>query len=148
MPGWKLLITLTALTVLTAACASNKSTGFPADVQRQEKKVNCNDATDQAAPYEAPVLIGDNCYVGKVITVSAGTTVSWEQVGVAPHSVTAADGSFDSSPDCLSDVSTCMGKGDSFEQTFDTVGEFVYYCVIHGNADGAGMAGTVIVEAA
>lgn len=40
-----------------------------------------------------------------------------------------------------------QGQGDSFSQTFDTAGEFDYFCKIHGAA-GQGMAGTVVVEAA
>ncbi|MFP5224419.1 MAG: plastocyanin/azurin family copper-binding protein [Actinomycetota bacterium] len=147
MRRWNLLAAVIALGLLVTACASNKDTGFPQDVQRTEKTVNCSEAVDDPAPYEGPVLVGDNCYLPKVITVASGTTVMWEQLGVAPHSVTAADDSYDSNPDCLSDPSTCMAKGDTFEQTFDTPGEYTYYCVLHGSASGAGMAGKVIVEA-
>lgn len=146
MRPWKLLIAVLALGLVTGACASSKDTGFPQGVTRDAKSVDCGDASDEAAPYEGPVFIGDNCYVQKTITVASGTTVEWEQIGVAPHNVVATDGSFDSSPDCGSDPATCLGAGDTYEHLFETPGTFAYYCVIHGNAQGAGMAGTVIVE--
>jgi plastocyanin len=147
MRRWNLLIAMIALGLVATACASNKDTGFPQDVERADKSVNCADAVDDPAEYDEPVLVGDNCYVSKVITVAAGTTVKWEQVGVAPHNVRAADGSYDSHPDCMTDISTCMAKGDTYEHTYEAPGEYIYYCVIHGSAAGAGMAGKVIVEA-
>ena len=81
------------------------------------------------------------------VTVTAGATVHWKQVGDQPHSVTAADGSFDSSPDCgplESDM--CLGEGDRFSHTFEQPGEFTYYCRVHGLPDGTGMAGTIVVR--
>lgn len=40
-----------------------------------------------------------------------------------------------------------FGGPESYELTFDTPGEFIYYCVLHGDATGQGMAGKVIVSA-
>jgi plastocyanin len=39
------------------------------------------------------------------------------------------------------------GGAESYELTFDTPGEFICYCVLHGDAAGQGMAGKVIVSA-
>ena len=81
------------------------------------------------------------------VTIAVGSRVDWTQIGDQPHSVTAADGSFDSSPECgplASDM--CLGEGDKFSHTFEEAGEFVYYCRVHGLPDGTGMVGTIIVE--
>jgi plastocyanin len=88
------------------------------------------------------VSIGDNFYSPTTVTVSAGTTITWTYgSGNSIHSVTADNGSFDSSPNC---PPTCMNPGDSYTHTFTAVGSFPYHCRIHGSA----MAGTVVVEAA
>lgn len=81
------------------------------------------------------------------LTVQVGSTVDWKQIGDQPHSVTAVDGSFDSSPDCGPlDSDKCLGEGDVFSFAFDEAGEFDYYCRVHGLPDGTGMFGTVVVR--
>lgn len=81
------------------------------------------------------------------VTIASGTTIRWRQIGDQPHSVSAVDGSFESSPDCGPiDSDKCLGEGDTFRATFDEVGTFDYYCRVHGLPDGTGMFGTVIVE--
>src|SRR5829696_5685214 len=57
------------------------------------------------------------------ITVPAGTTIVWTNVGRAPHTVTADDESFDSGR---------LNNGDTFSMTFTTPGSYGYYCVFHG----------------
>jgi plastocyanin len=81
------------------------------------------------------------------VTITAGEQVVWTQNDDFPHSVTADDGSFDSSPGCLGDQAKCMKSGSTFEHTFATAGTFKYYCVIHGGKGGAGMSGTITVTA-
>lgn len=81
------------------------------------------------------------------ITIEGGTTIVWKQVGDQPHSVSAAEGSFDSSPDCGPlDSDRCLGQGDTFSHTFEDPGEYTYYCRVHGLPDGTGMFGTVVVR--
>jgi plastocyanin len=63
--------------------------------------------------------------------VTAGTTVTWTNDDPAPHTVTAADGSFDSG---------AIAPGATFSRTFDSSGSFEYACAIHPT-----MTGTVIV---
>lgn len=67
------------------------------------------------------------------ITVSAGTTVEWENTGTFPHTVTPDGHSLWSDTD--------LAAGATFSQTFNNVGTFPYVCTVH-----AGMVGTVIVE--
>ena len=89
----------------------------------------------------------DTDFLPATIEISQGTTVSWRQVGDQPHSVTAADGSFDSSPECGPlDSDRCMGMDDTFAHAFETRGTLAYYCRVHGLPDGTGMTGTVVVR--
>jgi LPXTG-motif cell wall-anchored protein len=88
------------------------------------------------------VSMGDNFYDPETVTISAGDTVVWTNNGQAPHTVTANDGSFDSSPDCPGDFDACMQSGDTYSQTFGAAGTFAYYCKVHGQE----MSGTVVVQ--
>lgn len=66
------------------------------------------------------------------LEVAAGTTVTWTNDDPAPHTVTAADGSFDSGT---------LASGATFSQVFDQAGTFAYACAIHPT-----MTGTIIVS--
>jgi plastocyanin len=66
------------------------------------------------------------------IVVKVGDTVSWVNSGVAPHSVTAYDGSFDSG---------IMVSGAVWTMTASAPGEYWYYCTLHPD-----MQSAVIVE--
>lgn len=85
---------------------------------------------------EATVQALDFSFDASVITVEAGTTVTWNNAGNVQHSATADDGSFDTG---------LFDPGASGSFTFDTVGSFPYYCILHGTAGGVGMAGQVHV---
>jgi plastocyanin len=74
------------------------------------------------------------------VTVTAGETVTWNNVGGGRHNVVFDDGSF-----------TQPAAGDtsnwSVARQFNTVGNFRYYCVVHGGPGGSGMSGIVHVVA-
>lgn len=53
------------------------------------------------------------------IVVNVGDTVTFTNTGVAPHTVTAVDASFDS---------PILMNGGSWTFTFTTSGEVAYYC--------------------
>jgi nitrite reductase (NO-forming) len=76
------------------------------------------DAADEFAEVEDPADYSTN-----VLTVKAGTTVTWvnEDAGQI-HTATAVDGSFDSG---------FLAEGQTWSMTFDTPGEFEYFCVPH-----------------
>jgi LPXTG-motif cell wall-anchored protein len=88
------------------------------------------------------VSIGDNFYSPETVTIQVGDAVAWTHNGQAPHSVTASNGSFDSSPGCPGDINACMQNGDAYSHTFNSAGSFGYYCKVHGQS----MSGTVVVE--
>lgn len=73
------------------------------------------------------VEVVDQDYLPRAVTVEVGTRVTFHNTGAQPHSVTARDGSFDSS---------ILATGDTWAFTFDTVGSFEYFCTLHPNMGG------------
>ena len=73
-------------------------------------------------------------------TITVGTTVNWVWVS-STHSVEAG-----ACPPCTPGTGTFSSgnpqTGGSFSHTFDTAGNFPYYCRVHGS----GMTGTIIVN--
>lgn len=67
------------------------------------------------------------------IEVAAGTTVEWKNEDAMAHTVTAADGSFDSGP---------VEPGATWRRKFDTPGTYPFACTPHPF-----MKGTVVVRA-
>lgn len=90
----------------------------------------------EADPPEGPVDVSvvDDAFLPDVVEVAAGQEVVWTNDGEAVHTVTAADGSFDSG---------LVTAGGGFRQRFDSVGTFAYLCTVH-----PGMTGEVRVVAA
>ena len=82
-------------------------------------------------PGSDAVAIIDFDFTPAIVHVTVGTTVKWTNGGVAPHTVTAKDGSFDSG---------FLSTGESYSRQFTTEGEVEYLCAIH-----PAMVGTVIV---
>lgn len=85
-------------------------------------------ANDEFAPEES---IPD--YSVNVLTVPVGTTVTWVNRDDQMHTATAVDGSFDSG---------FLAEGEPFSQTFDTPGEYEYFCTPH-----PWMRARIVVEA-
>jgi len=79
----------------------------------------------------------NECFIPAAVTIAIGDTVTWVNDDTAAHTSTsgnAADG-----PDGNWDSSMVMA-GSSFSNTFDTAGEYPYFCMVH-----PWMAGIVIV---
>ncbi|MGH1521917.1 MAG: plastocyanin/azurin family copper-binding protein [Nitrosopumilus sp.] len=70
----------------------------------------------------------NECYLPYEITVSPGTTVTWNNDDSAAHTVTS--GSIDAGLTGIFDSSIFM-TGTSFEFTFDDVGTYDYFCMVH-----------------
>ena len=81
-----------------------------------------------------------NTFTPKSVSVNVGESVTWTNQAGGFHNVVFDDGSFTqpANPDPAPWTVT---------RTFDTAGEFLYYCAQHGNKGGVGMAGKVIVGA-
>jgi plastocyanin len=80
-----------------------------------------------SASSPAPVTIVSRAYTPAQLTVEDGQTVTWKNEGFGPHTVTAADGGFDSGR---------LNLGESFQVTFTTPGAFAYACTIHPSMKG------------
>jgi plastocyanin len=89
------------------------------------------------AQNELTVPMANFVFNPKDIVIPVGATVIWVNQDGAPHTATADDGKLFKS-DLLS-------KGQSFKHSFDQVGEFAYYCELHGSAGGQDMAGKIKV---
>ena len=66
------------------------------------------------------------------ISVPTGSAVFWTNDDSIQHTVTSNEGLFDAGP---------ISPGNTFENTFDSAGEFRYHCAIHPF-----MTGVVIVN--
>jgi plastocyanin len=99
-----------------------------------------------AAPASAAdVTIKNFAFSPTPLTIAQGDTVTWHWAGPdTNHSVTSdpnqAD-SFDSDP-LGAPLSTDHPPGDTFDHTFNTPGEFTYFCKVHSS-----MHGKVVVNA-
>ena len=79
------------------------------------------------------VSIVDFAFQPKAVSITTGSTVTWTNKAGQAHTVTADNGSFDSSQ---------LAPNDSFANVFDTAGTFAYHCSIHPQ-----MTATVVVKA-
>jgi plastocyanin len=90
-------------------------------------------ASAKAADVE--VKIDNFTFDPPVLTVKAGTTVTWKNVDDIPHTVASGTrGLF---------KSKALDTDDSFSFTFKEAGAFDYFCSLHPH-----MTGTIRVEAA
>ena len=79
----------------------------------------------------------DSCFAGTAQIAPAGTTLTVSNDGILPHTITAVDGSFDSG---------ILQPGETFQLTIDQPGLVRVFCVLHGTAEGEGMAGVIVAE--
>ncbi len=86
---------------------------------------------------ELAVPMANFIFNPKEVVIPVGATVIWVNQDGAPHTATADDSKLFKS-DLLS-------NGQQFKHTFDQVGEFSYYCELHGSAGGVDMAGKIKV---
>jgi predicted secreted protein with PEFG-CTERM motif len=82
----------------------------------------------------------DECFLPYEVTVDVGGEVTWSNDDTAAHTVTA--GSAEDGPSGEFDSSLFMA-GTTFSHTFESAGEFPYFCMVH-----PWMAGIVSVEEA
>jgi len=82
------------------------------------------------------VEANDDFFSPEKFTVTAGTRVTWVNVGKKKHTVTYGT-TFD----------VDLKPGESFSYTFDQPGTYQYYCVTHSESDHEGMVGTITVTA-
>lgn len=84
----------------------------------------------------------DNRFEYTEIEIPVGGSVNWVGAGQNPHNAVEANEKWS--------TETVFGSLDQFEGdeailTYDEPGEYVFFCTYHGNAEGDGMAGVLIV---
>jgi plastocyanin len=83
-----------------------------------------------------------------MVEIAVNDTVEWVHRGGGAHTVTADDGSFDSSPNCNRALGLGCINGGSYTRQFTRDGTFAYHCKVHGAPGGQGMSGVVVVKPA
>ena len=92
-----------------------------------------NNSTTGGTTYTSNTIdIKNMAFSPGTLTITAGTTVTWENMDAMTHTVTADDNSFDSGN---------MVAGAKFSKAFNTVGTFPYHCTIH-----SGMTASIVVK--
>ena len=86
-----------------------------------------------AAPAGTSVRMAGSRFEPATLNVAAGTTIRWFNDDALPHTVTAADSSWNSGN---------LAPGGAFERRFDSPGTYAYLCRYH-----PGMTGTIVVAA-
>lgn len=153
-----------ALALLAAACAEDDPHGAFAEsmvtttstaAPQEQTEVDLAAAADPEAEIEIPddaldwtgqaeveVTVEDNYFIQRVILIDPGTRVSWINEGVVSHNVLPAiEGAF---------VPINTGElepGQRQVRTFDTAGDFPYYCSLHGTARQGQTGRIIVVEA-
>lgn len=84
----------------------------------------------------------DNRFQYTEIKIPVGGSVNFVGAGRNPHNAVDAGEAWS--------TETVFGsldqlEGDEAMLNFDTAGTYVFYCTYHGNSEGDGMAGTLIV---
>jgi plastocyanin len=78
---------------------------------------------DAAKAQDANTIVMKNFdFSPMMLTVKAGTTVTWKNLDGEPHTVVSPDGVF---------RSHALDQGDTFTFKFDTPGTYKYICSIH-----------------
>lgn len=72
--------------------------------------------------------ITNECFLPAELTIDAGTEVIWSNDDEAAHTVTS--GTPEGGPDGIFDSSLFMA-GDEFSYTFDSPGDYPYFCLVH-----------------
>jgi plastocyanin len=115
-----------------------------------------SDDGDDGGDEETVGMTDDLAFEPDDLAIASGTTVTWENEGSVGHTVTAyeqkipadaeyfASGDFDSESAARDDIQAgTLGEGESYSHTFETTGEYEYFCIPHENA---GMVGSITVE--
>ena len=77
-------------------------------------------------PTSTRVCLVNTAYNPATLTITHGTTVTWQNADSYGHSVTSSAGS----PDTYD--SGTIAAGGTFSHMFATAGTYNYYCYIHG----------------
>ena len=143
------LIAVAALTVLLAACGSDATPSASSADQSTKATVDFStvDFTDMTGKSSVTIEAVDNNFVPQYVTISPGTTVTFVNKGRNKHDIApvVADDFMEIPSDAFAPgTSTVVHLGT--KTTFDTPGDFPYYCTLHGTTS-KGIVGGIRVAA-
>jgi plastocyanin len=101
-----------------------------------------NDDGESIAGQDVVVEMYDNRFQYTEIEIPVGGTITWVGAGRSPHNAVEANGDW-STESAFGSLDQL--EGDEAVLTYDEPGEYVFFCTFHGNANGNGMAGVLIV---
>lgn len=105
----------------------------------EQPDLSVKDFTDMTGQSEVAVQARDNTFLPAYIEIDAGTTVTFTNRGRNQHNVLpTVAGAFE--PIEVEDLE----PGTSQDRTFDTPGDYPYYCSLHGTKT-KGMVGAIRV---
>src|SRR5947209_3718681 len=90
-----------------------------------------------------PGVSADKSFSPNAINTKVGGTVTWTNKDTIAHTVTSGTGPIDPNKgkEFDSGLSTLLTPGKTFSHTFNTAGEFTYFCQVH-----PAMTGKVVVS--
>lgn len=125
----RVLVSLALTAGVLVGCGSDgSSNGVDLSGKRFEKEKGTRAVTVEAV---------DNKFEPAYVTVSTGTTVTFDNTGHNRHNVISVEDGFES-------ITSPFTGGESHKVTFDAAGDYPYYCSLHGTA-ARGMAGAIRV---
>ncbi len=115
--------------------AGAKSGGSKVDVPSSKFAV-------QTGKRSVDIATTDNEFTPVYVVINAGTKVTWDNEGRNAHNVVPVDkGSFKGV------VTSDFGPGQVYTTSFDSTGDYPYYCSLHGTKNLNGMSGVIRVVA-
>ena len=107
--------------------------------------VACGGGGDEGESIEGQNVVVDmydNRFEYTEIKIPVGGSVNWVGAGRNPHNAVDADGRW-STESVFGSLEQL--EGDEALLTYETPGTYVFFCTLHGNAEGDGMAGVLTV---
>jgi plastocyanin len=124
--GGNALELIAIVSLVTLGIASGSSASSPAGGSATVQTVST------AMPGTSEVKIDNFVFNPAVVTVKAGTQVTWINKDDIPHTVDSTDGKF---------KSNALDTDDKFQFSFTTPGEYPFFCRMHPK-----MTGKIIVQ--
>src|SRR5574338_920323 len=115
-------LALVSLAMLAGVIVSSWTAFGGGHMGRMHGGANTSGATVTVGSRAETIEIRDFAYAPGNLQVPVGASVTWTNADSAPHTATAKDGSWDTGT---------LKKGDATSITFDSPGDYQYYCTIH-----------------
>jgi plastocyanin len=136
-----LLSAVLVLVAVTAGCGGSDS-GSSSGQSGTTVNVPASKFSNETGKRSVDIAATDNDFTPVYVIVSADTKVTWNNQGRNAHNVVPVDkGSFTGVP------TSDFGPGQVYTTSFDTPGDYPYYCSIHGTKNMNGMSGVIRVVA-